>query len=79
MLNNLYYSATILNEAINKLPASTDISKAINYIIYNSLLGYFNSFSNAIDYFNKMNVNITNTDIQIKTLTEDNWNTKVYE
>ena len=79
ILNNLYYSATLLNSALSKLPTNTDLSKSNNYIIYNSLLGYFNTFSNGIDYFNNIYINITNTNLQKKTLTEDNHNTKTYD
>jgi len=50
-LNKLYYAYIVINKSIQNInkPNSNDI----NYVVYNSLLGYLNSFYDSIVYFNK--------------------------
>lgn len=74
-LNEIYYSGIALNQSIAKLPADIEISDPMNYIIYNSLLNYLNTYTNAINYFYSMVIPLTVTDIKV----EDNWNTTTYD
>ena len=74
-LNEIYYSATALNESIAKLEANTELSDPINYIVYNSLLNYLNIYTNGINYFYNVIIPIEITDIKV----EDNWNTTTYD
>lgn len=74
-LNEVYYSATALNESIAKLAENTELSDPINYIVYNSLLNYLNIYTNGINYFYNVIIPVTITDIKV----EDNWNTTTYD
>jgi hypothetical protein len=56
------------------MPLDTDLADKLNYIYYNSLLGYLNTFSDSINYF--YNIYIP-TNKQI-VYTQDDYNSKIY-
>jgi len=77
-LNELYYSSISMSQCIIKLPEKTNLIDPTNIIIYNSLLGHLNVYSNSITYFYNM-LKLDDTQKNKNKTTQDDYNTKKYD